>query len=421
LSLNNGISNTQFYSLALNPKNKNRTHGGTQDNGTVKYSGSAFWSIILGGDGGQVAVDYAQPETLYTEYIYLDLRRSFDGGQTFSSITNGINRDRTSERIAFYAPYDVSKSSPAILYAGTHRVWKSTNRGTSWASASTDLTYGTATLSAITIAPSDPNHVYVGTSDGRIWSTSNGGASWDSAGTHPLDVPQPRGIRRFVTDFAVHTSDPNIAYVAFSGYNAPHLFKTTDHGVTWTNISGNLPDIPVNAVSTHPRDAGTTLYVATDVGCFVTLNGGASWAVLGTGLPNVVVYEIAVSDDMKYMRAATHGRSVWELGEVPTEVEDGNPFNIVTTYELHQNYPNPFNPATTIKFDLPAAGYVSLKVYDNVGREVATLVDDRMDSGRHLVNWDGKNSAGQRVASGIYYYKLQTPSVTKTRKMVLVK
>ncbi|MEK9138678.1 MAG: hypothetical protein AAB393_16265, partial [Bacteroidota bacterium] len=343
-----------------------------------------IWTKIFGGDGGKVAVDFATPETLYTEYVYLDMKRSFNGGASFATITSGINLDQSTERIAFYAPYDVSQSSPAIMYAGTHRIWKSLNRGTNWVSTSDDLTTGTGTISAITIAPSDPNHVYVGTSDGLIWFTSNGGARWDTVSTdsHPLGT-----ARRFVTDFAVHPSNASIAYVSFSGYNQSHLFKTTDHGVSWTNISSNLPDIPVNAIALHPRDAGITIYLATDIGCMVSTNGGVDWAKLGDGLPNVRVDDIAVSYDRTFIRAATHGRSMWELGDVPTDVADGAPFNVVTTYELHQNYPNPFNPETTIKFDLPKAEDVTIKVYDNTGREVTTLLKDRLEAGRHFVKW----------------------------------
>ncbi len=415
--LNNGVTTTQFYSIALNPKNRSKAHGGTQDNGTLKYTGVTSWTKIYGGDGGFVALDFFTPETLFTEYVYLAMQRSFNGGTNFTQITSGINLDQsTGERIAFYAPYNVSKSSPAIMYAGTQRMWKSTNRGTNWTSTSTDLTYGTGVISAISVAPSDPNHVYVGTSDGRILSSSNGGTSWDSTTTYPLGT-----VRRFVKDFAVHPTDPNTAYVTFSGYNTDHVFKTTNHGASWTSISAGLPDIPVNAVALHPRFPTTVLFIATDIGCMVSTNGGSSWASLGTGLPNVVVQDIAVSEDASYIRAATHGRSVWELTDVPTDVAEGSPFNIVKTYELFQNYPNPFNPSTVIKFDLPRSEKVSLKIYDVTGREVATLIDDELSVGHHIVQWNGKNTAQQPVASGIYYYRLQTQNFTKTNKMVLIK
>ncbi|MCP4710017.1 MAG: T9SS type A sorting domain-containing protein, partial [Planctomycetes bacterium] len=90
-------------------------------------------------------------------------------------------------------------------------------------------------------------------------------------------------------------------------------------------------------------------------------------------------------------------------------------------FELSQNYPNPFNPATTINFALPASAEVSLKIYNVVGQFVKTLAADYYETGRYSIVWDGRNQANSKVASGVYFYHLETNGFNKTRKMILLK
>ena len=93
----------------------------------------------------------------------------------------------------------------------------------------------------------------------------------------------------------------------------------------------------------------------------------------------------------------------------------------ITSFRLHQNYPNPFNPSTEISYQLPAEGFVSLKIYNTLGQEIRTLVDGTQSSGLYKVIWDGKNRYGQAVPSGVYLYRLETNSFTKTMKMIMMK
>ena len=88
---------------------------------------------------------------------------------------------------------------------------------------------------------------------------------------------------------------------------------------------------------------------------------------------------------------------------------------------LEQNYPNPFNPTTEIRFTLSDPGQVSLQVYDILGRKVATLVDGQLGAAAHTVTWNGRDDAGQSVASGTYLYRLDTSGFSQTRTMTLIK
>jgi uncharacterized repeat protein (TIGR01451 family) len=142
--------------------------------------------------------------------------------------------------------------------------------------------------------------------------------TWTRVGIHG-NAGNPHSLpNRPVASIAVDRSDYRIAYVAFNGYNAAtpkqsgHVFKTTDAGQSWENISGNLPDNPVNSI-TIDASYPNTLYAATDVGPFVTYDGGASWTGLGTGFPIVAIDQIDLNTYTRVMAAGTHGRGAWKL------------------------------------------------------------------------------------------------------------
>lgn len=94
---------------------------------------------------------------------------------------------------------------------------------------------------------------------------------------------------------------------------------------------------------------------------------------------------------------------------------------IVDGFVLHQNYPNPFNPSTNIQYDLRRSTKITLKIYDNLGREVRTLVDATQPAGVHQIQWDGTSEGGIEVPSGLYLYYLKAGSSIQARKMVLLR
>ena len=126
-----------------------------------------------------------------------------------------------------------------------------------------------------------------------------------------------QGIGAVITRIAVDPANPMTAYVTLGGFSgslnpSSHVFKTTNGGHTWADVSGNLPDIPVNQVVVDP-DVRGTVYVATDIGVFYTRGGGERWHPLVKGLPRVVVNDLVLHRASRTLRAATHGRSMWDL------------------------------------------------------------------------------------------------------------
>ncbi|HLK62774.1 MAG TPA: IPT/TIG domain-containing protein [Bryobacteraceae bacterium] len=314
-ALNSTLAITQFYpGMSIDPSNPQVTVGGTQDNGTQVYDGTLSWQQVACGDGGFTAVDPAFPGLAYAACQNVSFLRSLNlTGSTSSWITASYGLDST-DLSQFISPVAMDGANPQTLYFGTYRLWQTQDSGGRWYPISPDLTGGKkGSLKAVAVAPSDSNTIYIGTSNSMVQMTGNAGngaaATWTnrSAGLPP----------RAVTHLAVDPLDSATAYVTFSGFNGGtdvlgHVFKTGNFGATWTDISGNLPNIPVNDLVIDP-DIPQTLYIATDAGVLVTTNGGAVWSSLGIGLPKVVVNSLVLQRSSRVLRAATHGRSVWDI------------------------------------------------------------------------------------------------------------
>jgi hypothetical protein len=305
-NLNGNLSTLEFIGIALDPNNPNIVYGGTQDNGTLKTTGSLGWNTLQGGDGGFVRVDQSNPSTIYHTFTGDGagfFKRSDDGGTTWATKTTGINADPSN----FYVPYVVDPSNSARLVLGTNRVYETTNRGDLWAPISTVNANGWTTnnsIDALAIAPSNPSTIYA-TAGGHILVTFTDGASWNL-----------RDISGFTDHFSYLAIDPSnnlVAYVVrdrFSTGSGGHVFKTVDGGTTWTDISGNLPAIPADSIALDARTG--VIYVGVDTGIYASNNGGTSWSLLGTGLPNVRVHELVFNAKENVLAAGTYGRSVWE-------------------------------------------------------------------------------------------------------------
>lgn len=306
--LNANLAITQFYGgVAPHPGDPGVVIGGTQDNGTVQFSGDPSWSTVLGGDGGFTAFDHSDPTTAYAETQWsagsnFSGPRKRSGNGFFSDLkVSGINLN---DRASFIPPFVMHPTEPELLYFGTFRVYRSVDGAESWSAISPDLSRSGGSISAIGPAPSDPQTIYAGTNDGSLRITTDGGANW-TVRTTGLPV-------RAVTDIAVDASDPRIAVLSVSGFGTGHVFRTVNGGASWTDISGDLPDVPVNAVLSHPA-LGDELYVGTDLGNFRSVSGGTAWAPFNTGFPNVAVFDLAFSPGTGTIVAATHGRGMFTV------------------------------------------------------------------------------------------------------------
>ncbi len=311
VSENNNLAITQFYSGAAAPTGT-KYYGGTQDNGTISTTGSSNWQTIIGGDGGVTEVDYNNPKIVYGEYVNFTFFKSTNGGASFSKKMNGIptgseQYDGTTDRTLFITPYTIDPNNSNTLAAGTYRIWQTTDGAGKWNAISGDLTgdgsgSSGAKISAIVIAKGNSNVMYAGCSNGIIQVTTNGGSSWTSGTGLP---------NAYCTRIAANPLNPSIAYATFSGFvSGKKIYKTENFGQSWTNISANLPNIPVNCLVINPENTNN-IYLGTDLGVFSTENDGASWTQDNNGLANVSVQDLDYRSSDKKIFAFTHGRGMY--------------------------------------------------------------------------------------------------------------
>ncbi len=339
---------TQFYTCEVDEQFPERFYGGTQDNGTNRTmtGGEDDWENIYWGDGFYVLVDPVDNDYVYAEYQYGNFARSTNGGLSFSSAMSGIS---SSDRKNWNTPFVIDPINPQILYYGANRLYRTTNRAASWTAISPDLSNGGGgvnvtwgTITTIAVAPSDNQWIYAGTDDGNVWRTTNGGGNWTKISA---ELPV-----RWVTRVAVDPEDEQVVYVTLSGFRydsyQPHVFRSTDGGGTWQDISGNLPEAPVNDIIADPS-VDSALYAGTDFGVYVTWNLGQSWHMLGDNLPNVPVVDLRLHQPTHQLVAATYGRSMFsfsldQLVKIP-ESRDSFRHELVI-------YPNPATDLVTISF-----------------------------------------------------------------------
>ena len=277
------------------------------------------------------------------------------------------------------------------LFAGTAGgVFLSTNNGTSWTSVSDGLTNSDIRSCAVI-----GTNLFVGTFGGGVFRSTNNGANWTTANNGLTDA----------NVFALAVSG---TYLFAGTFN--RVFLSTNNGTNWTPSNSGMTSYIVYSLVVY----GTNLFAGTIGGVFLSTNNGTSWTEANTGLTNTPV-ALVVSGN--YLFAGTDSNRVWRrpLSEMVTDIEDQSS-EVPSQFILEQNYPNPFNPSTTISFSLPSSEFVTLKVFDVLGNEIETLVNEEKPVGSYEITWNAED-----LPSGIYFYKIQSGSFGETKKMLLLK
>jgi photosystem II stability/assembly factor-like uncharacterized protein len=351
MNLNNpSLTLTQFYpSISINASSPSISFGGTQDNGSQNFQGGTAWmDNHQCGDGGSTAVDDVIPSTVYIGCITgFPVNASYQNGAigTFSPAINGINPN---DFFGILAPLATDPSNANTVYFGTTKVYQTVDAGNTWTPISNDLVSGFNfdSLTTLSVAPANPSVMYAGANIGNSIGKLTGLVFMASNVTQGnfANFNQVSGQGslppRALTAIAVDPGDKtgNTAYVTFSGFafvntsfgvNDPtgHIFKTTDGGVTWKDVScsvavcttpaaTDLPNTPVNDLVVDP-DLPNIIYAATDEGVFVgdctSTATPCNWSTLSTGLPHVVVLSLRLHEPSRTLRAATHGRGAWDV------------------------------------------------------------------------------------------------------------
>ncbi len=305
INLNSTLGIAQFYTVGLHPVDTNSILGGTQDNGTVRFSGGLAWPEVIAGDGGPVAYDWVDPNYYFTTYIRLTNLYRWNG-PAFNADVSGPWQGAGDRADWCNSPLIADLFVPNRLLAGTYRVFESLNRGDTWSQISGDLTItpnGVLRSLAASLAPPGGT-IYSGASDGAVQVTLNGGATWNlrNAGLPALPV----------TDIVVDQIASDHAYVSLDASNGSRVWMTNDAGLSWIDVTGDLPPgLRGLSLAVDWRPINERLYLGTDYGVYSSRDGGAHWESSGAFLPNTAVYDLAFDWVNSWLVAATHGRSMW--------------------------------------------------------------------------------------------------------------
>lgn len=363
------IANTQFYRVAVDHHNSGFYCGGAQDNGTIygSFSDSANWTRLLGGDGFQAIFDFENPQRLYAEtqkgMVYTGVRSGSD--ISWDYLVNGFDEDNR----PWDMPLCMSKTNSNILFAGVRSIYKNSNASSGvWEKISHDITDGTNQtfhfVSSIDVSPFTDEVVTAGTSNGHVYVLDQG--VWKNIST---GLPN-----RYVSDVFNSYDNETGLFVSHTGYKEgeyiPHIHYSGDLGNTWYDISGNMPQISVNALFVLPNYNDSVIFAATDGGVYHTLNRGEHWERTGSGMPIVPVYDLAYDDTNHVLVAGTFGRSILgiQLKQIAQKRDSLYVVSVQSIVEYAQVYPNPANRA--INISVKNEGIIRAKLFNSSGQLV---------------------------------------------------
>jgi photosystem II stability/assembly factor-like uncharacterized protein len=391
------LPNAQIYDMDLYKADETFLSVGLQDNSFAHTSTQALnWQSFGGGDGVEVRVNPVnKTETYSSQY----------GGLNIT--TNGIG---FSDRFNWRCPIRLDPVDPNIRYFGTNRLYKFNPSQSVWTAISGDLTAGSGggnfgTITTIAVAPTNNKYIYTGSDDGQVYVTKNGGTNWTKITT---------GLPVFWSTFIKTDSCyPEIAYLGFSGYRYgftdAHIYKTTNAGASWTRISNDLPQVPVNDIEIDPNDANT-LYLGTDIGVYYSTNGGTNWVKLGRKMPSAVVSTLNFGVNTRQLYAATYGRSVYKINLAAAPLP-----NTMIAHNKKLNisvYPNPASDYATIK--LPENKHGALINFYNAMGEI--VISEKM--GTNVLQ---KKISVQKLYAGIYTVACTIDEIKTSVQLVVQK
>jgi photosystem II stability/assembly factor-like uncharacterized protein len=270
-------------------------------------------------------------------------------------------------------------------------VYRSTDNGSTWIAA------GLVDTTILSLAYVE-NYLFAGTLR-TIYRTSDSGLTWLYAGD---GLPANTAVKSF----------EKISEHLFA--STPRgIYRSSDFGTNWVAVNSGLPvdSISRTSLATYMGN----LFVGTNRGIYLSTDMGTNWIPINAGLNNDALYVYAVAAHGSDLFVGTRN-GVWRrpLTQIITSLPTSQPE--MTSFRLEQNYPNPFNPETRIRYELPKESKVLLKVYNNLGQEVVTLVNDLQKAGRYEVEY-----TAAKFATGVYFYRLQAGEFVETKKLVLMK
>lgn len=321
----------QFFNINYDMDTPFRVYGSMQDHGSFRgvidlsqgrdKIPTVDFEIAPGGEGSSHAIDPTNPNIVYSAGFYGHITRtnlSIPGREGRKNLLPRPFENEPRLRGQWVAPFIISPHNHEIIYHGMQYLFRSRDKGNTWERISPDLTYNTKsemgdipyqTIFSISESPLKFGLIYVGTDDGKVHATKNCGKTWQ-------EIMDGLPYQKWVSKIVASAYDLSTVYMTQNGKRdddfTPYVWKSTDYGKTWLDISGNIPIGPVNVIREDPINKDI-LYVGTDIGVYVTTDSGKTWNVVGSNLPSAYVHDLIIHPRDNIIVIATHGRGMWAV------------------------------------------------------------------------------------------------------------
>ncbi len=407
-AVNTGIYSIQSYRVASHNTNPDVLYTGAQDNGFISTHnrGATPYKLELLGDGTECFMDYSNPDIIFFATIGGYFGRSANGGQSWDLLVDPITLNDSS---AFLCPYWQHPVNPDIIYGCLkQKLYKSTDKGLSWEYTTTAPITGSAIYAAAQ-SPINSNNIMVAARNGALSlvRSSDGGINWQDI-TGSLGVLSGGNFMRLQAD----PFDGNTFYLLKNAYSGAIVVKTTDFGTTWTDISSDLPKVPVNDIFIDKANTGV-MYLGNDFGVYRTSNSGGHWERMGNGMPFVPVldFDLFSFGSTRLLRVATYGRGIFELDlEGFTSVEEA-----ISNAAAMKAWPNPASEVLCVELHAIADDNYVLSLISANGQEVAS---------KTVYATGSKFSTSMDISQikpGSYQLILKGDHVMQTNKVLIVR
>ena len=393
---NNGLNSTYILSLLIS--SDGNLFASVWENGLYRLTNNGLeWEKIF--DDSPIHSSLIESNgSIFLGINGKGIFRSDDNGNNWVQVNNGFPNTNI---------LALTVSPTGTLYAGIGgfdgEIFQSTDNGESWFNMGHIFGHVRWSMS---LAVNSYGHIFVGTGEGVYRSTD--GINWGEINN---ELPNPVVVSCMMINSLQH-----VFIGTYSG-----VYRSTNIGNNWSEINNGLSNTQIEALTSN---SGLNIFAGTLDGIFQSTNNGDDWIEINNNLSNTSVHSLAFNQN-NYLYCGTSS-GVFHTSTPITSIEDKNTLTI-SKFKLLQNYPNPFNPSTKISYQLPTAGYVTIKVNDVLGKEISTLVNEYRPAGNYEVEFSatggGNNlpAGRQGLASGIYFYRLQAGSFIETKKMILLR
>ncbi len=334
---------SQFYHASVDNKKPYNVYGGLQDNGSwmgPSKSPSGIqnrnWTSLGGGDGYYVFPDKYDENIVYWQYQGGNIKRRFMDTRESKDIKPYEEEGEVKLRFNWNTPVAFSPTRD-IMYVGSQYLYRSENKGDSWKRISPDLTTNDpekqkqeetggitidnstaenhCTIYTISESPANPEIIWVGTDDGNLQISKNGGKNWDNVVLNVPDLP----ASTWISNISASLVDAGKAYVTFDGHRAgdkqPYLYKTTDFGESWISlVDDNIKGWCYKMI--EDTENPNLLFLGTELGLFVSIDGGLVWSQFKGKLPNVSVRDLVIQERENDLVLGTHGRGILIIDDI---------------------------------------------------------------------------------------------------------